>query len=208
VRTRSAPVVVVVGAAVCLSLRTIGGQTVITPPDNKVPWPETGLVPGRVAAPSSTYTVYTEGDLFRVSVPSNWRERPGSNTVAFAPDGAYGEDGTQSLFTHGVEIGVTRNGADDLRTATDELLASLARGNPDLSRPSGYDRTKIGGRHALYTVISHLSDATGEQERIALFTMLLADGGLFYTLGIAPRGRFSDYEATFRRVVGSIQIID
>ncbi len=172
------------------------------------PVPDGRLEPGRVAPPSSSYTTYTEGDLFRVSVPSNWRELPGSNAVIFAPDGAYGNAGGQGVFTHGVEIGVARNETHDLRTATDELVSSLARSNPNLSRPSGYDRAKIGGRQGLHTVLSNGSNATGQQERIAVFTMLLADGSLFYALGVAPRDRFSDYEGTFRKVVGSIEIMD
>ena len=165
------------------------------------------LEPGRVAPPSSTYTVYTESDLFRVSVPSNWRELPGSNAVTFAPDGAYGNAGGQRVFTHGVEIGVARNETHDVRTATDELVASLASANPNLSRPSGYDRATIGGRQGLHTVISNVSDATGQQERIAVFTVLLRDASLFYALGVAPRDRFSDYEGAFRRVIGSIEIL-
>jgi hypothetical protein len=151
--------------------------------------------------------VYTEGDLFRVSVPSNWRERPGSTAVIFAPEGAYGNIDGQGVFTHGVQIGVTRNESHDLRTATDELVASLARDNPNLGRPSGYDRTTIGGRQGLRTVISNLSDATGQQERIAISTMLLRDTSLFYALGVAPRDRFTAYESVFRRVVGSIAIV-
>ena len=127
--------------------------------------------------------------------------------MTFAPDGAYESADGQGIFTHGVEIGVTRNETHDLRTATDELIASLARGNPSLGRPSGYDRAKIGGRQALHTVISNVSDATG-QERIAVFTMLLQDASLFYALGVAPRDRFTDYEDTFRRIVGSIEISD
>jgi hypothetical protein len=57
-------------------------------------------------------------------------------------------------------------------------------------------------------VISNVSAATGEQERIALFTVLLRDASLFYALGVAPRGDFSEYEGTFQRVVRSIQIMD
>ncbi len=64
---------------------------------------------GRVSAPSSRYTEYEEGGLFRVSVPSNWRELPSNSSVTFAPDGAYGSYDGQSVFTHGVEIGVARN---------------------------------------------------------------------------------------------------
>jgi hypothetical protein len=41
-----------------------------------------------------------------------------------------------------------------------------------------------------------------------LFTVLQRDANLFYVFGIAPRDRFSDYEGAFRRVVGSIQLMD
>ena len=145
--------------------------------------------------------------MFRVSVPSNWRELPGNDAVTFAPDGAYGKVDGQGVFTHGVEIGVARNEAHELRTATDELVTSLARANPDLSRPSSYDRVKIAGRPGLHTVISNVS-STSQHERIALFTVLLGDGSLLYALGVAPRDLFPDYEGTFRKIVGSIEIID
>jgi Peptidase family M48 len=166
-----------------------------------------GGLSGGIAPPSSTYTEYREGDLFRVSVPSNWRELPGSNAVTFAPDGAYDATGEQGSFTHGMEIGVARNETHDLRTATGELVAALARSNPDLSRPSSYDRISIGGRQGLHTTLSNGATATGAQERIAVYTMQLADGTLFYAVGVAPRDRFSDYEGTFRRVIGSIEIM-
>ncbi len=77
---------------------------------------------GRVSAPSSRYAEYEEGGLFRVSVPSNWRELSSNSSVTFAPDGAYGSYGGQSVFTHGVEIGVARNGSRNLQQATDQLI--------------------------------------------------------------------------------------
>ena len=172
------------------------------------PVPDARLDPEQVTPPSSTYTVYTEGDLFRVGVPSNWRELPGGNVVIFSPDGAYGNAGGQGVFTHGIEFGVTRNETHDVRTATDEFLASLTRDNPKLSRPSRYDRVKIGGRQGLHAVMSNVSDATGAQERIAAYTMLLPDGSLFHALGVAPRDLFSSYERTFRTVVASIEIME
>src|SRR5581483_348731 len=45
---------------------------------------------GSVAPPSARTSAYTEGRLFRVSVPSNWRELPSASAVTFAPQGAYG----------------------------------------------------------------------------------------------------------------------
>src|SRR5581483_2061758 len=93
---------------------------------------------GNVAPPASRYVTYEEGNIFRVSVPSNWRELQSNTTVTFAPEGAYGSSGNQSVFTHGIEIGIARNESHDLQTATGELIDSLAQGNPRLGRPSNY----------------------------------------------------------------------
>jgi len=99
-----------------------------------------------VAPPSSRDTAYSEGDVFRVRVPSNWRELTGTNAVTFAPDGAYGTVRGQNVFTHGMQIGIARNETHDLRAATDEFIDSLGRSNPNLSRPGRYGKTSIGGR--------------------------------------------------------------
>ena len=151
--------------------------------------------------------MYAEGGLFRISVPSNWRELPDNNAVIFAPDGAYGTGNGQRVFTHGMEIGIARNETHDVRTATDEFVASLASANPNLGQPSRYSRAKIGGQQGLRTTLSNRSATTSQEERVAVFTMLLDDGSLFYALGVAPRDRFSDYEGTFRKVVGSIAFV-
>src|SRR5436190_9191365 len=50
-----------------------------------------GRPTGRVESPSTRYQNYNEGDIFQVSVPSNWRELPDSTSVTFAPTGAYGD---------------------------------------------------------------------------------------------------------------------
>lgn len=63
------------------------------------PVPDGRLDPDRVAPPSSTYTAYTEGGLFTVRVPSNWRELPGGQAVIFAPEGAYGRADGQGTST-------------------------------------------------------------------------------------------------------------
>jgi Zn-dependent protease with chaperone function len=166
-----------------------------------------GMPSGRVDPPSSSFQTYTEGSVFRISVPSNWRERPGGSAVTFAPDGAYGDANGQSVFTHGVEVGSSRNETHDLQTATDELIASLASGNPQLSRPSRYDRVKVGGRSGLRAVMSNTS-SLGEPENVVLFTSQLRDGSLFYAVAVAPVADFQSYSRIFDRVIGSIQLID
>ena len=159
----------------------------------------------RVPTPSSTYTTYTEGDLFRVSVPSNWRELPSNDTVTFAPDGGYGDAEGQNIITHGIMFGAIPNESHDLQTASNELLQSLAQGNPNMSRPSGYQRANMAGRQWLRTLVSNRSPGTNEDERLAVYTTLLNDGNLFYAVGVAPVSVFTQYETVFRRVLGTIQ---
>ena len=164
-----------------------------------------GRITGNVERPSSRYTAYTEGNLFRISVPSNWRELPGNNSVTFAPEGGYGAVNQQSVFTHGVEAGLTRNETHDLQTATNELVQSLAQSNPRMSRNSGSDRGSIGGRAGLRTLLSNQNEVTGRTERIALYTTLLNDGTLFYLIGVAPDNEFNTYDPVFNRVATSVQ---
>ena len=166
---------------------------------------EGGPIAGNVQKPASSFKAYTEGNVFRISVPSNWRELPGNNSVTFAPEGAYGTANQQGVFTHGAEVGVARNEAHDLQTATDELIQSLAQSNPRLKQASGYSRASVGNRDGLTTTLSNVSDATGRNERVNVFTALMQDGTLFYMIGVAPDNEFGAYEPVFRKVASSIQ---
>src|SRR5262249_4485209 len=145
-------------------------------------------------------------NLFRVSVPDNWRELAGSNAVTFAPEGAYGAASGQNVFTHGIEIGIARNESHDLEGATSELVDSLARTNPRLGKASGYAKTTIDGRPAERTTVSIVSEATGRDESIAIFTSLLSDGSLLYAIGVAPTDVYGDYRGVFDQVVSSIRV--
>jgi Zn-dependent protease with chaperone function len=163
---------------------------------------------GRVEPPSNRYRTYEEGNLFRVAVPSNWRELPGNSSVTFAPEGAYGNHQGQSVFTHGLQIGVEQRGAGNLRAATDELINGLAQGNPRLRQAGGYSNVTFAGRRGLAIILSNVSDVTGEQERIALYTTQLGDGSLFYVVGVSPASEFAGYRQVFNRSVQSVQVND
>ena len=101
---------------------------------------------GPVQPPSSRYREYSEGNLFRVSVPNNWRELPGSAAVTFAPTGAFGQAGNQNVFTHGVEVGVNRNERHDLPEATRDFIQILAQSNGRLSQRSDSLNAIIDGQ--------------------------------------------------------------
>jgi beta-barrel assembly-enhancing protease len=169
---------------------------------------EPDVVPtGRVEPPSGRYTEYVEGDFFRVSIPSNWRELQESTAVTFAPASAVGRYRGQSVFTHGVEIGLLRNETHDLRTATDELIDSLGRGNPNLSRPSGYRDATVGGRSGLQTTLNNVSEATGRREIIQIASTLMRNGNVLYVIAVAPENEFGDYLSVFQRIVASIRLL-
>ncbi|MBD0370494.1 MAG: M48 family metalloprotease [Pyrinomonadaceae bacterium] len=172
-------------------------------------YPEGGRVSNRVEYPSSSYRTYTQGNLFRVSVPSNWRELSSGNSVWYAPEGAYGSVQNTSVFTHGVNLGVTRTSSRYLQQATDEFIRGLAQGsNGNLRQQSGYQRGSIDGRNALAITLSNINEATGRQEVVTVYTTMLQSGDLFYVISVVPRDEYNNYSRTFQNVLRSIQLND
>jgi hypothetical protein len=126
--------------------------------------------------------------------------------VTYAPEGGFfrGDNGA-TAFTHGVQIG-TGPGGGNLQRDTEALLNGFLRSNPDLKRQSGMQRDRIGGRNGLTTILSNVSEVTGQPERVALSTVHLPDGSLLYFIGVAPQNEAQLYDSTFRRVRQSLQI--
>jgi hypothetical protein len=184
--------------------RTAGRRPRTDPNDGRV-----GNVPtGRVDPPSSRYNTYDEGGLFRVSVPSNWRELQDPDSVTFAPNGGYGTYNGQTVYTHGIQIGVSRNESHDLQTATDELIDSFMRGNPDMGRPSGYERISVDRHRSLRTTLTNRNEVTREPETIQLVTTELGNGQMLYAIGVAPREEFNSYRGVFNRILGGMRLND
>jgi hypothetical protein len=164
----------------------------------------------RVEPPSTQYQQVQVGNFLRLQVPSNWRRVSGKESVTFAPEGAqYRGDSGRSGFTHGMQLGVIPNESHSHQEATDELLASLQQGNPQIRRQnSGYVRESIGGRTALSTTLRNVSEVTGEAEIVAISTVPLRDGSLLYLIGVVPQDETDVYGAVFRRIKQTMQISD
>ena len=167
-----------------------------------------GAPTGRVSPPSTRYTQHKQGGIFQVIVPSNWRQLQDGDTVTFSPDGGYGTYDGQPVFTHGMQIGLARNEAHSLHRATDELIDAFSRGNPNIGRPSRYERTLLDGVRALRTTLSNVNEATREKETIQLVTAETRNGDLLYALGVAPSDQFNSYRSVFNRVVGSVRLLN
>lgn len=164
---------------------------------------------GSVSNPSSRYQSYSElGGIVRASVPNNWRELGGSNSVWFAPEGAYGQYQNQAVFTHGVNLGIAQTQSRNLQQATNELLNSLGQGGGNLRQRSGYQRTTVAGRTGSTTTLSNTNEATGQAEVVTVITTQLRNGELFYMIAVAPENEFGSYQNAFRNILRSLQLND
>ena len=169
-------------------------------------YPNNGSL-GRVQYPSTRYQTYsTLGGIVRASVPANWRELGGNDSVWFAPEGAYGQYQNQVVYTHGVNFGVAQTQSGNLQQGTQEFLNSLGQGN--LRQRSGLQRTTVGGRSGLTTTLSNTNEATGQAELVTVVTTQLRNGQLFYMIAVAPENEWSSYQAAFRNILRTVQISD
>ena len=158
----------------------------------------------RVEYPSSRTQTFTGGNFLRVNIPTNWQVFETEQTVTFAPQGAYGNNG----ITHGVMVGLTQTQNNDLARATEDYVNSLLQSNNYLRQDSRFSRTTIDRRNAYQTVLSGRSPVTGRTEVVNIYTMQLSNGALMYVAAVAPQDESSRYNNAFRNVLRSIQIND
>jgi hypothetical protein len=159
----------------------------------------------RVDPPSNQWRTETPADFMRVSVPSNW-SRVGGSGATYAPKGAFFQSQSgQTAFTHGVQFG-TAKGSGNLQRDTQDLLESFARNNPKLRQQGRAQRDSLGGRQAISTNLSNVSDVTGQPELVALTTTSLPDGTLLFVIGVAPQNEAQTYRNVFQRVRQSVRL--
>ncbi len=162
---------------------------------------------GRVDYPSTRYQTYSIlGNAVRVSVPNNWRQIQDSNSVWFAPDGAYGQYRNQVVYTHGVSIGLVQTQSRSLQQATEEFVNGLTQGSGSLRQRSGLQRTTVDGRTGMSTTLTNTNEATGQAEVVTVVTTQLRNGRLIYMIAVAPENEFGSYQTAFRNSLRSLQI--
>lgn len=160
----------------------------------------------RVAYPSTSYQ--TGGtNLFRASIPSNWRQLSADqNSATYAPEGAYGSQG----ITHGVMFGRDHEQYTDLQRASQQYISNLLQeaSNSYLRQQSGLQRTTIAGRNAFRTTLSGRSPVTGRVENVFIVTTMLRNGDLFYMAQVAPSDDWNTYRPAFDNIIRSLQLND
>jgi Zn-dependent protease with chaperone function len=190
-----------------------GGQYPNNPNDNRYPngnqYPsqnDTYARGTRVAYPSSSYQ-QVGNNLFRASVPSNWRALGGNNnSMTYAPEGAYGSQG----IIYGVMFGTDREQYTDLQRASQQYISDLlqAQGNEYLRQQSGFVRSPVAGRDSLHTTLSGRSPITGRVENVFIITLMMRSGDIFYIAAVAPSDEWNTYRPTFDSIFRSVQLND
>jgi hypothetical protein len=164
--------------------------------------------PGQpVPLPSTQYRAIAGGKIFQAAVPNNWISLPSNSAIKVVPENGYGQLNGQTVFTHGVEFGVTQASSRDLREATNAWLRAVSQGNPELRLAGDQQVMRISQRSAISTPLVNPSPLGG-RERIRVYTTFLVDGSLFYYLTIVPEGEVQDYQQTFQRVGESIRLTE
>ena len=167
-----------------------------------------GRIGDPVPAPSSQFRTVQGGNVFEVAVPQNWQAVSSTNAMKFVPPNGYGAvNGGQTVFTHGVELGVARATSRDLRDATRALLANFAKSNPNLRQTSEPRDIRLSQRSGLGLSLVNTS-YLGGSEQIGFYTTFLADGNLFYIATIVPDAEAEQYSPVFNRIARSIRLRD
>ena len=96
--------------------------------------------------------------------------------------------------------------AEALNMTTDELINAFAQGNPDMGRPTRYERVSVNGRPSLRTTLTNRNEVTRAAETIQLVTTDIGNSGMLYSLGVAPSNEFNSYRSVFNRILGSLRL--
>ncbi|MCU0239430.1 MAG: M48 family metallopeptidase [Pyrinomonadaceae bacterium] len=159
-----------------------------------------------VPLPSQQTRQYNAGNILTASIPNNWKELPGEDSVMFAPEGAYGDYKGASAITHGVMIGVYK-GSGNFQQDTQAFVNEMAKTN-NFQQQGNYQNGRISGRNAVAVNLSGNSEITGGVEVVTIYTTQLSDGSLLYVITVSPQNEINNYSVAFRNLVGSIRIND
>ncbi|MCA1590651.1 MAG: M48 family metalloprotease, partial [Acidobacteria bacterium] len=160
-----------------------------------------GRYSSRVPFPSYQTRVYSSNNI-RLNVPSNWQEFSNGNSITFAPQGAYGDQG----ITRGAMIGVLQTNSNNLYNSSQEYVQSLLQGNSYLRPQSNFQQTNLAGRNAYVISLVGRSPITNQTEIVTIYTTVYGNGGMLYLAAVAPQVEASQYNGAFRNMIGSLRI--
>ena len=169
--------------------------------------PSVGTPGQPVPRPTGQFKEIAGGKVFKAQVPSEWTALSSKTAIKVVPQNGYGEMNGQSVFTHGVEFGVTKAASRNLEEATKAWLNAVAQNNPDLRLAGQPQNVRLSQRTGLAIPLTNPS-SLGGLERIGVYTTFLVDGTLFYYITIVPEAEADAFEGVFQRIGDSIRLTE
>jgi Zn-dependent protease with chaperone function len=160
--------------------------------------------------PASSHFSEYEGSSFKLKYPDNWSETDSDDGASFAPVGGVVQtSGAQSALAYGLIVSVTASqaGSNDsaaLANATEQLILSLRKANPNLRVTQRSAPVRLNGQPGLSTYLSNDSPVGG-QETDWLITVMQPQGLLSF-LCVAPQNAYSDYDKTFSAILDTVRL--
>jgi beta-barrel assembly-enhancing protease len=167
-------------------------------------YPDDARIGGGVAPPSTRYRTVESG-FFRISVPENWMQFGTDTSVTFAPEGAFGNQDGESVFTHGAIVGIVDVSSSDLQRASDQYISGILQGNNYLTAERRYQQTRLSGRNALARRLSGTSRITNQREIVDVYTTMVNERQLFYVVQVVPANAQRQYTRAFNDMLQSLR---
>ncbi len=165
---------------------------------------------GSAPAPPSGNFAEFQGSSYSLKYPDNWGQSGDNSNASFAPPGGVVQgSGGQSALAYGMVVSITAapgdsNDANALASATQQLIQSLQKSNPNMRIVHEASAVKLNGQPGLSTYLSNDSP-TGGQETDWLITVLQPQGLLSF-LSVAPQAAYPDYDKTFSAILDSVRL--
>jgi beta-barrel assembly-enhancing protease len=193
-----------------------------------------GQIRVQVEEPSSRLVRFEQPNgFFSIDRPENWEAYPSGNAVSMAPRGGVvtTADGKQ-IMVYGVIVNHYTPFAGDLarrsqslarsyapfedrsaprgslEDATDDLIRTILETNSYLEVQGQVQAVRIDQAPGFRITLAGRSPATGEEERVILYTRGLDDNHVVYALSVAPGRDSQPLEQTFDRMLLSLRIND
>jgi hypothetical protein len=160
--------------------------------------------------PPSTHFSEYQGSRFSLKYPDNWGESDSGGSASFAPIGGVVQARSgDNAVAYGMIVSLTpiQAGASDanaLANATQQLIESLQKSNPNLKVTQQASPVKLNEQPGLSSYLSNDSPIGG-QETDWLITVMQPNGLLSF-LCVAPQAAYGDYDKTFSAILDTVRL--
>ena len=165
-----------------------------------------GNVSAQQIKPSGNFTSL-QHNAFTISYPDNWKATGDANSsVTIAPEAAM----SQGTVAYGVVINGAQTQTNSLDDATQQLIASLQQSNPGLRTRGSLETIRVNGVEGRSITLSGTSpvqqDGQPLAERDWLVALPRSQGGLLYSVFIAPENSFGQLQPTYDKMLRSLHL--